>query len=314
MVAIRVSVDRKAALLRGLDLRDQVTVEVAAETFGDSWKPLVELLDMSGPVPVLSGAIRIEEPTAEAVKVALAMHLERRGEAAREALDKLREAVDARRRTVAEEPVETMLYGEGPHAPIGSRYKGFQRPLHYIETTHRYTGLTLNQEQQKEWEKLAEEAKDLEKANNAQIREMNRVALEAALPDLIAAHEERMAEIAREAEAREAKEREECAKRVSTGYWEIETDSYNSRRYGAPWCAQVTGLSGSDLVYSWGDSTAKHGSEGLLRVRCKPGEIVAWGQKDLRGKNSEHHILRMREDGSMEPISKTTAYRHFAAG
>lgn len=105
-----------------------------------------------------------------------------------------------------------------------------------------------------------------------------------------------------------------AAKRLETGYWERETEAYNERRHGAPWCAKVTFPDGPKPVYEWGDSTAKWGKPGLLRVACRPGECIAWGQKDLRRPgNGTHHILAMNADGRMREVDKTEAFRLWQA-
>jgi hypothetical protein len=98
---------------------------------------------------------------------------------------------------------------------------------------------------------------------------------------------------------------------TAIGYWERETDAYNERRYGKPWCARVTGVdSRGKLVYEWAEWTGHLGQRGLLRAACKPGEIIAWGQKDLRRPHrSDHEILLMGDDGRMTELSVVEAVR-----
>jgi hypothetical protein len=110
--------------------------------------------------------------------------------------------------------------------------------------------------------------------------------------------------------AREAADIEWGRVALESGHWELETGAYNERRHGAPWCARVTFPSGPKPVYEFGDSTAKWGKPGLLRVACRPGEVIAWGQKDLRNPGrGEHTIAVMESDGRMREVTKTEAYR-----
>jgi hypothetical protein len=145
---------------------------------------------------------------------------------------------------------------------------------------------------------------------NAESKSHNDRLFEVAKPFLLAAREEKeriAAEAKEKADAdQKAANKIKYAERIATGYWEHETGSYNDRRYSAPWCATVS-FNGAKPVYSWGESTGKWGKSGLLRVECKPGDFIAWGQKDLRRPgNSENNILRMRADGSMESFDNAT--------
>ena len=114
-----------------------------------------------------------------------------------------------------------------------------------------------------------------------------------------------------EAEAkRQAEITERATNRLATGYWEYETSSYNERRYSSHWCAKVSFPSGAKASYEFGDSTGKWGKPGLLRVECKPGDIIAWGQKDLRCPgNTYHTLLVMLPNGRMKEVDKIEAFR-----
>ena len=101
-----------------------------------------------------------------------------------------------------------------------------------------------------------------------------------------------------------------AARRLETGVWERETGSYNERRYGSPWCATVSFPTGPKPEYTFGESSGKWGKPGVMVLDCKPGDIIAHGQKDLRRPdNSDHAILIMRPDGSMRAIDRAEAYR-----
>lgn len=62
---------------------------------------------------------------------------------------------------------------------------------------------------------------------------------------------------------------------------QIETFSYNSRRYGKPWLALVT-FPTPQAVYTFGDWVGEPGRQGLLLLDVNAGDIFAWGQKDMR--------------------------------
>lgn len=113
-----------------------------------------------------------------------------------------------------------------------------------------------------------------------------------------------------EEQTRQAEITERAAKRLATGYWEKDTPDYNEKRHSAYWCAKVSFPSGPKPVYSWGESTGTWGRAGLLRVECKPGDIIAWGQKDLRRpEKSANNLLLMLENGRMQSLEPREAFR-----
>lgn len=68
---------------------------------------------------------------------------------------------------------------------------------------------------------------------------------------------------------------------------EIKTAAYNERRYGKPWIAVVEFGKNPRGDYRWGDWISDGpGSAGLLILSADPGQIVASGQRDLRGGSS----------------------------
>ena len=59
------------------------------------------------------------------------------------------------------------------------------------------------------------------------------------------------------------------------------TTSYNERRYGKPWMGIPQGkMLTKDYTFVTWDGTA--GSEGIFEFQAEPGQIVAYGQKDIR--------------------------------
>ena len=57
----------------------------------------------------------------------------------------------------------------------------------------------------------------------------------------------------------------------------IKTSSYNARRYGRPWIAEVRGKE-----FIWGDFEGRPGEAGVLVISAEPGALIAQGQKDIR--------------------------------
>jgi len=93
---------------------------------------------------------------------------------------------------------------------------------------------------------------------------------------------------------------------------QIETSSYNERRYGKPWIARVE-FSDSRGDMHWGDWVGQPGSQGLLEIDINPRDIVAKGQKDNRKPaNSAPAFYIVGENGKLnDPVSKATAYTHY---
>lgn len=319
MVDIIVSVDRKAALLLGHDLPARTAVTVTPSDLGpDLWPVLVGMLDTDQDPAVLSYQIKIAEPTAEAVRATVQAHLdsiqEQKSAGHTRALAKLVD-IRAKLETLRQEAAQPMTRVEKALGYTGFVYQGYQRPLTLEHNWFPYFDKTpLTQAERAELDAIEAEAKTLLDASRAEVKAADEAELERLKPEIEAfnakveqARVERGAEIAAIQQAR-------CAERLATGYWEKDTGSYNSRRYKAPWCAKVSAGQGRDkLDYEFGDSTARNGSSGLLRVACVPGEIVVWGQTDLRGNGGGTTFLRMLEDGSMEEITRTEAYKAVAA-
>jgi hypothetical protein len=314
MVAISVSVDRRAALLAGHDLGNTVVIDVTPETIGtELWPVLVADLLVTTDPPSLQ-VISVSAPTPEAVRDALIRRWDAHVAKNVEALAKLRAAIAETERMMAATPTIVQLYIEPPYPPLimlNSKYPGYRRELPRVSSHPASMPSTFDADQRAEWMTLIDRYDAVVAQNNAELATLNAAALEAALPEMRAAYIANQASVAAEKAVTAQRQAALCKARLESGYWEHKVLGYNDRRYGAPWCARITGIEArGNLAYAFGDSTARHGSSGLLRVACKPGEIIAWGQKDnRRPDSSEHHILQMQNDGSMNTIDRTEAYR-----
>lgn len=92
----------------------------------------------------------------------------------------------------------------------------------------------------------------------------------------------------------------------------VEWNSYNGRRYGRPWAAVVTYDVAGRPSYNF-KAGSYQGSDagGTLFVNAKPGDIVAYGQKDSRGNGGTNTIAIVQPDGSVSDTTKADAFRHY---
>ena len=85
---------------------------------------------------------------------------------------------------------------------------------------------------------------------------------------------------------------------------ELETGSYNERRYGKPWIAVVDFSTNNQGDFKWGEWVGRPGDSGLLILDAEPGDIVARGQKDFRKmRNSAPDWYQLGADGKLESLS-----------
>lgn len=312
-IKISVSVDRKAALLAGRVMAETCEIEVSPESIGENWPVLVEHLDMSSTVPVLQDWMKVSDATATEVKLLVDASADRRAKEVREITLRRSDYLDA----LAQLTVRVAQYPEQRVCHVSKWDNGEPSGWEFGDSGFAFNGVgrELNIEFPDSWEDafrdLRSQRAAIEKNSRLDIDARNRAAMSEAAPRLIAqkaqADAESAAAVARAEAEKKAAAAVKYASRLEYGYWERETGSYNVRKYSAPWCATVSFEAGPKPVYSWGESTGKWGSAGLLRVECAPGDFIAWGQKDLRRPgNSDHNIMRMREDGSMESFDNAT--------
>jgi len=97
---------------------------------------------------------------------------------------------------------------------------------------------------------------------------------------------------------------------------EINTSSYNERRYGKPWIAVVDFKDDPKGVFKFGTWVGTAGSDGLLLLDPEPGEIVARGQKDNRNpKYSAPDWYAIDSEGTLTELKdKVSAYKIYREG
>ena len=93
---------------------------------------------------------------------------------------------------------------------------------------------------------------------------------------------------------------------------EFEYSGYNPRRYGKPWGAVVK-FEGTKIVYDFSAGTFLGDSVkgGKVYVKCQPGDIIATGQRDFRGRDTENTLYIVEEDGSLKQVDKVAALEHW---
>jgi len=326
---IVVKIDQKLALLSGRELGSTAEIDVTMESAGVDWPEIVGSLDMSQTPPAsclpgcddattqaFIGAVRTRREAAEAEAAKKAAEITAQ-------LDRYESSLDAREDELAG-PMQECIYRYAPdthgqyYQPSNPQpgticFRGVTRRLSCAEqpgALFRYDDLNERHGT------LRKREREQDERNEAEIKSANEVIFARELPrleaELIARNEAEAAEAAEKAAAEKAVRLAKFATRLESGLYERETDSYNERRYGRPWIAAVS-LSGGKLAYDFeaGTVTASFGSSGMLSITCRPGDVIAWGQKDLRRPDkSEHHILQMRDDGGMNEIDRTGAVKY----
>jgi hypothetical protein len=93
---------------------------------------------------------------------------------------------------------------------------------------------------------------------------------------------------------------------------EINTDSYNEKRYGKPWLAKVIFID-TQTEFKFGNWIGDAGCSGRLVLDnvCE-GDIIARGQKDNRGKNNDIYYYIVK-NGLLEKSSKLLAYDFYCS-
>lgn len=91
----------------------------------------------------------------------------------------------------------------------------------------------------------------------------------------------------------------------------IEFDSYNPKRYSRPWGAKVSFV-GSKIHYDFKAGNYLGDSDGgNVYIECEPGDIVAYGQRDGRGGNTQNTLAIVQADGSLKEVDKVEALEYW---
>jgi len=298
---LSVSTDQKAALLNGLVLGPRVEIAVTPADFpAEHWAVLVSALNLhTTPATVghLNGAIvAVSDATPAALAAALAQVIAAKAE--REAT----ELADYTRLFAAWQADPVVAVKRPSQRINGVVYEWDEHEVRYFSEYSLPSILNRVEHDATKAAVIARITPEIDAHNAPHLAEIARLTAEQAIVSAaVKVESDRLKVIAKA---------ERAAARLASGYYERDTDTYNERRYSSPWIAKVTFPSGAKPDYSFGDSTGRWGAAGLLRIECTPGEIIAWGQKDLRRPgNSEHTLLVMTASGEMRIVDKTEAFR-----
>ena len=92
-----------------------------------------------------------------------------------------------------------------------------------------------------------------------------------------------------------------------------EVKCYNERKYGKPWGAIVT-FEGAQIHYEYNGHYIYNdsvGDAGMVRIHAKKDDIVAFSQKNNRGRSNKEEFFVVGGDGELKSISKLDAQEFF---
>jgi hypothetical protein len=84
-------------------------------------------------------------------------------------------------------------------------------------------------------------------------------------------------------------------------------NDFNPRRYGRPWVAKLT-FDGAKPVYDF--DGGRWDGEALV-VEAEVGDVLAYGQKDMRGHNGFKEFATVEVGGEVCKVSEGVARDHF---
>ena len=92
-----------------------------------------------------------------------------------------------------------------------------------------------------------------------------------------------------------------------------EFSGYNHRRYSRPWGAKITFPDNIKPVYSFdgywsGDSRGSHGE---VSIKAEVGDVLAFGQKDLRGNGTNKAFYVVEEGGTLREVDLIEARKQY---
>lgn len=103
------------------------------------------------------------------------------------------------------------------------------------------------------------------------------------------------------------RERQAAPRRVTVAF-----NGYNPRRYSRPWIALVTAWPvGRSPELAFGNYIGS-AVGGEAEVLARPGALVKWGQKDLRGNHTTSCWGSVEDDGSIRQVSQQEARQLFS--
>jgi hypothetical protein len=258
---VKANTDKGQMIIRGIEPREYYEIEVDLGTLTESQRTI--LAGMTS--PTIFGAV---EGTSAEVRAYLQAEVESEAKE------------QAERDRVCREACATAVLGESEGVECGVKYQTWQLP--YI------SAYSLSSEVRTMYDRTIARLVAEKETRNA-------ASLLAAEADI---------QVAQEAQAR-AKAEQQAAKaanfaeRLATGILTIEMERGDRRDWGEPWIAKVASRNGRKPEYDFSAGSYDVATE-TLSIPCKPGEVIAYGQKNYRKpKRTIHNIRKMREDGGL---------------
>ncbi len=88
--------------------------------------------------------------------------------------------------------------------------------------------------------------------------------------------------------------------------------AYNARRYSRPWIAKVASWPiGSKPDLAWGGYLGDD-SGGEVEIKALPGQIIRYGQKDMRGNHGTNRWAVVEADGTLREVTEAEARQLYA--
>lgn len=311
-IQVQIRQDQDAAFLRGEVVSEFAVVELDISALTPDQR--AQLLKHKGYDGVFKIGDKMDQPTAEKLTSLLqskadSIKLAEQEQAARELINakKYTETVDAEIAKLSEKRLSS-ISGSPLRicAAVAGCYEVMAYPLYS----------TQNLKIGSIWvpTPLCKDAKEIMVAAETKLEEVKAL-LQSENDDIEKAEAEKAKAFYanKEAERKAAEEQETLrkkaeaekanAERLASGKYRHNFGEYNSRRYGRPWGATVSFVGGR-LEY---DFSGGNFANGDVIISCKPGDIVACGQKDNRGSGTENYLFVMEEDGSMRKIERGEA-------
>jgi hypothetical protein len=87
---------------------------------------------------------------------------------------------------------------------------------------------------------------------------------------------------------------------------DLETESYDKKRFGKPWIASVV-LNSGRPTFEWGEWVGTPGEAGALLLEAEARAVIAYGQKDRRdGTETKIQYGVVDGDGDIDTLESRT--------
>lgn len=242
---------------------------------------LADLTPEQREVLAIGPSLKLIEATTEAVQSELQSLVDKRTADAQESERQVKEANEA-----LLENIKTATLRESKYSEEGIAYTRFEHP--YIDCNPYRCSPEIIKLRDETTDRLRAEAAEKTAASRALVADQ----IEAAK-----AERERKEQEIRDQEAKVR--REKYARRLETGIVEIPLSRGDRKDWGEPWIAKLASKNGKRPDYDFSEGSYDTASE-VLSIPCKPGDVIAYGQKNYRKpKKTIHETRKMEDDGRL---------------